>query len=133
MGNHSLINLKLLGRLCEAHKYFAKKEEYSDVVKLAQELFERGQFDSCENELSKLPSSAELLGNLVKKLKGKSICKTLKKIQEGTIENDLLTAKGLSSLLTHIIIEVEQGNSEYRVLVPIVIEKLNEVTYNTLQ
>ena len=84
-------------------------------------------------ELDKLPSTGVLLERLVEKLKGKSVSKTLRKIQEGKTEDNLITAKGLSSLLTHIFIECEKGNTEYRILVPSIIEKLNEVVYNTLR
>jgi len=126
------MNEKLLNRLLEAEKYFTQKK-YVEIVELAKELFERGQFDLCEKQLSKLPSSGELLEKLVKKLKGKSVYRTLKQIQEGKVGNDLYTAKGLSSLLTHALIEIEHGNNEYKVLVPIMIEKLNEIIYNTLQ
>lgn len=129
---NNLCNLKLMDRLFEAERYFTKKE-YLDTIKLARDLFERGQFDTCQEELDKLPSNVKLLEQLVKKLKGKSISRTLKKIQEGKVENSLITAKGLSSLLTHIFIEVEHGNSEYKILVPSIIEKLNEVIYSTLR
>lgn len=124
--------LKLYSRLFEVEKYFTKKE-YVGTVELARELFERGQFDLCGRELEKLPSGAKLLGNLIEKLKGKSVAKTLKLIQEGETKDGLLTAKGLSSLLTHVIIEVEHGNHEYKILIPNICEKLNEIIYNTLQ
>ena len=125
--------MKLWDKIRKAEKYFTAKE-YTAIVELARELFERGQFDLCEKELKKLPTDAKLLGKLVEKLKGKSVYKTLKLIQEGkAVENSLTTAKGLSSLLTHIIIEVELGNNEYKVLVPSIIEKLNEIIYSTLQ
>lgn len=132
MAKDNLCSLKLLSRLTATEKYFTKKK-YVSTVELARELFERGQFDLCEKMLEKLPSDAELLRQLVKKLEGKSVAKTLKLIQEGKVGNDLVTAKGLSSLLTHVLIECEHGNMEYKVLVPNIIEKLNEIIYNTLQ
>ena len=125
-------NLQLLNKLTEAEKYFTKKK-YADTIELARELFERGQFDLCKQQLEKLPTSVKLLEDLIGKLKDKHLYKTLRHIQEGKVGNNLLTAKGLSSLLTHIIIEVEQGNNEYKVLVPSVIEKLNEIIYNILR
>lgn len=132
IGNRDLVNLKLLNRIVEAEKCFIRKK-YAGIVELAQELFERGQLDLCEKQLAKLPTNAELLGKLVEKLEGKSVAKTLKLIQEGKVENNLVTAKGLSSLLTHVLIECEKGNHEYKVLVPSIVEKLNEIIYNTLQ
>ena len=139
MAKNNFHSLQLLTRIVEAKKYFTKKE-YVDTVELSRELFERGQFDLCEKQLEKLPSSAELLGNLVEKLgpqkgrpKGKSVYKTLKKLQEGRVESSLVAAKGLSSLLTHVFIECEHGNDEYKVLVPNIVENLNEIIFNTLR
>ena len=128
----NLCNLKLMDRLFGVEAYFTKKE-YLSSIELARKLFEQGQFDKCSEELDKLPSSAELLERLVKKLKGKSIGRTLKKIQEGKSKDTLITAKSLSSLLTHIFIEVEKGNFEYKILVPNIIEQLNEAVYATLK
>lgn len=125
-------NYKLLNRLAEAERYFTQ-EKYIDIVKRAKELFECGKHATCEKELDTLPTDGELLETLVKKLRGKSVAKTLKQIQEGKIGNDVLTAKGLSSLLTHILIEIEQGSNEYKVLIPNVVEKLNEIIYSALQ
>jgi len=133
------MNLNLYNRLVEARKYF-DKAEYLVIVERAEYLFQTHQNKLCEEELDKLPNSAKLLEQLVEKLgpqkgrpKGKSVYKTLKLIQEGKMDDNLVTAKGISSLLTHVFIEIEQGNSEYKLLVPKIIEKLNEVIYNTLQ
>lgn len=124
-------NVELLSKLIEAEKYFTKKE-YRSIVSLARELYERNQFDLCGTELDKLPSKEHLLKSLVAKLEGKSVYRTLKKIQEGVAENSLTTAKGLSSMLTHVLIECEQGNIEYRMLIPSILEKLSEVVYGIL-
>ena len=126
-----LDDYKLLNRLAEAERYFTT-EKYVGIVKRARELFECGKHATCGKELDILPTNGELLERLVDKLKDKHLYKTLRKI-EGKVGNDLLTAKALSSLLTHIIIEVEQGNNEYKVLIPGVIEKLNEIIYSALQ
>ena len=129
---YTTFSLKLLSRVSESERYFTKNK-YVGIIKRAKELFERGDFNLCGKELDKLPNSAELLETLVKKLKGKSVLKTLRQIREGKIGNDLLTAKGLSSLLTHAVIEIEHGNNEYKILIPNIIEKLNEIIYNTLR
>ena len=128
----NLCNLKLMDRLFGVEAYFTKKE-YLSSIELARKLFEQGQFDKCSEELDKLPSSEVLLERLVKKLKGKSVGRTLKKIQEGKSKDTLITAKALFSLGTHIMIECEQGNDEYKILVPNIIEQLNEAVYATLK
>lgn len=121
-------NIELLNKLVEAEKYFSNKK-YQVIVKLARTLYERGQFDLCKVELDKLPTREQLLKNLVQKLVKKSVYKTLKKIQEGKVENDLVTLKGLLSLGTHIVIECEHGNSEYRILLHSLLEKASEIVY----
>ena len=120
--------IRLLERLSKAEKFYTKKD-YSNILKSSRKAFENGQFAVCEKELDKLPSSAILLERLRDKLKDKHLCRTLRKIEEGKAGNSVLVAKGLSSLLTHIIIECEHGNTEYRILLPNVVEKLNEVIY----
>jgi len=124
--------MELFFRLQEAEKYFTK-DEYRTTVNLVRALYERGQFDLCETTLSKLSTKEQLLKRLVEKLKEKSVYRTLKKIQEGQVDNDLVTAKGLSSLLTHAVIEIEQGNTEYKMLIPSILEKLNDVIYTVLK
>ena len=120
--------LKLLNRLTEVEKYFTKKE-YVSTVKLARELFERGQFDLCGKQLEKFPTDVMLLGQLVEKLQGKSVAKTLKLIQEDKVGKDLVTLKGLLSLGTHVVIECEHGNTEYGILLPKLLEKVSEIAY----
>ena len=124
--------MKLLDRIFEAEKYFVG-DEYVDIIELARRLFNKDQFEKCVEELDKLPSSEVLLERLVKKLKGKSVGRTLKKLQENRIKDDLVGSKALFSLGTHILIECEQGNSEYRILLPSLLEKLNEITYSMLR
>jgi hypothetical protein len=125
---NSMEKVKLLEKLSKAEKYYVK-EKYLPIVKYARKLFENGKFGLCDLKLNELPSSAELLEQLRSKLKNKHLCRTLRKIEEGKAENSLLVAKGLSSLLTHIIIECEHGNEEYKLLIPNVVEKINEVVY----
>jgi hypothetical protein len=119
--------LELFDKLVMAEKYFTRK--YADTVELAKELFERNQLDLCEKQLNRLPSSGDLLEKLVSKLKDKHLYKTLRKIEEGKVGNDLLTLKGLLSLGTHIVIECEHGNDEYRILLPNLLEKISEMIY----
>jgi len=132
MGISDTDYMKLLDRVFEAEKYFTGKE-YKDIVRRVRQLFDRDGFDLCIKELDKLPSSADLLERLVGKLEGKSVSRTLKKIQRGSGKDNLVAVKGLFSLGTHIMIECEQGNTEYKILVPSIIEKLNEITYNILR
>ena len=56
-----------------------------------------------------------LLEQLCIKLKKKPVYKTLRKIMKGTADTDE-SLKALFSIGTHIVIEIEQGKSEYMFL-----------------
>lgn len=131
MMKDDICSVKLMIRLHEATKYFTKKK-YNGIVGRANEFFEHRQFNLCEKELAKLPNHFQLLENLVKKLKEKRLHKTLRKIQEGKVENSWVTLKGLMSLGVHMVIECEHGNSEYGILIPTILEKINEISYSLL-
>jgi hypothetical protein len=88
----------LLGRLLQVEKYFRSKE-HKKIVEQLWCLYTEGKFDLCEKQLTSFPTEAQLLSRLVEKLQGKSIYKTLKLIEKGKVGNNMLVAKGLSSLL----------------------------------
>lgn len=118
--------LELLDRITKAEKYFSDTD-YSSIIQTCSNLFKRGKLILCEKELEKLPTEDKLLEELVQKLRGKSIYKTLEKIEEG--EKDVFVIlKGLSSLLTHCVIECK-SNKEYLMLVPVIVNKVNGVIY----
>ncbi|MHA1883065.1 MAG: hypothetical protein ACTSUO_08475 [Candidatus Thorarchaeota archaeon] len=119
----------LLEKLLLFERYY-KGSKYEAGVMLASSYYEQGLYKLCEKELEKLPSQEQLLKKLIEKLKGKSVYKTLKRLWSGKIDDSVTTLKGLSSLLTHTLIEVEKRNTEYRILVPLIIEKVNELAYN---
>jgi hypothetical protein len=68
-----------------------------------------------------------LLSDLLEKMEGKPVSKTLSRIDE---KLSWTSIKAISSLLTHAIIECEQGNSEYHVLVVHLQEKLGQMIYD---
>ena len=47
-------------------------------------------------------------------------------------EKTFTTLKSLSSLLTHAVIECEHGNLEYRKLIPLLMERLNDASFSIL-
>jgi hypothetical protein len=80
-----------------------------------------------QESLNKLPTDAKLLKELVQKLKGKSVYKNLERLNKGgTGLNELKTA---SSLLTHVCIEIDSRNKEFRKLIPLLLEKINSISY----
>ena len=119
----------LRNKLDEAKKYFSNSEKYKTSLSLASNLFEQSNLEACRDILDKLPTRDSLLKTLVSKLEGKSIYRTLKKIHEDKEVDTLMKAKGISSLITHVLIEMESGNSEFSILLPQLLEKENELLY----
>ncbi len=56
----------------------------------------------------------------------------MRKIVEGKVtKDDPAYLKGLFSLGTHTMIEIEQGNSEYRCVLPTILEKISDIIYRS--
>jgi len=66
---------------------------------------------------------------LVEKLKGKSCYDNLKNISKGTSKDKIQEAIGISSLLTHSIIELKE-DPDYKILTSNLFEKLGMLLYN---
>jgi len=66
------------------------------------------------------------LATLVEKLKGKSVYTSLKRISEGKCENKVNEVIGISSLLTHSLIEMKK-NPDYVKLTDNLYVKLGEL------
>jgi len=133
-------NTELLSRLMEAEVYLSGTK-YQQIVNTTMNLFTKHKYKLCEQELSKLPTPDHLSMEIIGKLKDKKhiyttlrqICRG-KKIHDGVEEkiDGFTVAKGLSSLLTHVIIECQKGNLEFRMLIPIIQERLNEEIHNSI-
>jgi len=119
------MNRELFDRVVAAEKGFVNTQ-YESTAKKAWSLYEDGHFDKAHEALKGLPSPEQLLRNLIEKLKGKSVYKTLKRVNEGKATSPAEMVKALSSLLTHAMIEYED-HPEYRVLAPIIHEKIAEL------
>lgn len=128
MGPRNLKKKKLQNRLEESKKFFVG-EKYKTCISLASMFLGQGNIGSCEETLNKLPSKDQLLERLVSKLKGKSVYKTLKQIHEKDVDG-LTKLKGISSLITHCVIEMQDGKREYGMLLPLLIEKEKDLVEN---
>jgi hypothetical protein len=117
-------------KLFEVERFFSSTK-YDSLVKEANDLFFKGDYNKLEESLKKFPSRKDLLAELTETLKGKSVFDTLKKIVEGKIVNDYQALKGLSSLYTHACIECEKGNREYRLLLVDLYERIGALMYKT--
>jgi len=128
MGPRNKKKIHLRNRIEESKRYFAT-DQYQTVLSLAESFLSQGNLVSCSNMLDRLPTKDQLLESLVAKLKGKSVYKTLRQIHEKDGVSPLIKIKGISSLLTHCIIEMESGRKEYGILLPILLEKQSELIY----
>lgn len=123
--------IEFLGRIQAAKTYF-DGTQYQKIVESAQTAVDGGHFKRAVVILSSLPTDEQLLSQLMEKLKGKSVCSTLERIQSGKSVGGYTAMKGLSSLLTHIVIEMEQGHKEFQKLLPVVLHKLNEAGFKVI-
>ena len=122
---------QVLSNLCEADKHF-KNSKHKEIIKEAWILWNSNHsLKSIQQRLNQLPSDKQLVSQLIEKLKGKSVYKTLKRL--GKIKNPMQEAKALSSLLTHAIISVEQGEVQYGKLFPLLLTKINEKVYKAIK
>jgi len=123
-------NQDTLRKLEEAKVFFANTQ-YGHIVREATRYFERNELGLCLTQLGRLPSAKVLLDQLVEKLKGKSVHKTLERAKRNG-NTGLVELKALSSLLTHATIECEQGRLEYKRLIPLLLERINDVGFGVL-
>lgn len=119
---------ELIQKVFELNKYFLNTK-YNGLVITLNECIESRSFIAAREKIKEFPTDKMLLDELVNKLKGKSVYTNLIKSRG---ENDLVSLKSLSSLLTHTIIECEKGNTEFKKLIPLLLEKINEISYKIL-
>jgi len=121
--------LPVVDRLEYAERYFSYSPDYSKSVKEARRLFDDCAFSTCSKKLKKIPTVDQLMEQLVERLKGKSVYKTINRIiKEGKVD-PIDRIKGLSSLLTHAMIEMHD-NPEYAAVAKVVLERLNSLVYD---
>jgi len=115
-----------------ATQYFLGTK-HDNIVQEACKAWENSDYATCEAILSKLPTTDVLLKTLVEKLKGKSVYTNLERIQSKDGKLDWQALKVVSSLITHAVIECECGNTEFKVLIPVLLEKLNNFGFDLLK
>jgi len=122
----SVMDKTLQKRLIEARRFFSS-DKYKTVLSLASLYLDQDRPEACKEQLDRLPTKDDLLERLVKKLEGKSVYKTLRQIHENKGVDTLTKMKGLSSLVTHCIIEMQSSGTEYGFLLPSLLEKEQEL------
>lgn len=122
------MNLELLAKIQEAEKNF-RGTSFEKIVKEAWSQFNSNKANGAKESLDKLPTPQTLLLKLFDKLQGKSVYKTLRRMNEGKVTTTDEELKGLFSLCTHVVIECQQGHPEYKMLLPILHKKIGELIY----
>lgn len=117
---------EMLSKLVEAEVIFTGTV-HEKTVDAAFAEYETGDNKATLRLLNQLPSQETLLRELIEKLKGKSVYKTLKHMDESNMDSAEESVKGLFSLGTHIVIECEKGRREFRMLLPLVYDKIGEL------
>lgn len=102
--------------------------KYQPLIEEASKAYLKEEYKKLNLIFEKFPNEYLLLEKLVEKLKGKSVYKNLQLIlKEDKTINEVDKEIALSSLYTHICIEVKQGNLEYSMLKNITLQKLNNI------
>jgi hypothetical protein len=116
---------KVFSQIVKAERDFLNTKYKKTVVEAYRE-FDAGDHQIAKQLLDKLPTEQEMLSELIEKLKGKSVYRTLKKIDEGKETDENAILKGLFSLGTHVLIECQQGKEEFRMLLPFIYKRIGE-------
>ena len=116
----------VLKRYAELHCLYKDTNKLA-VLRQAESHLMENEYEKANVLLEALPSKEQLLDKLYENLKNKPVHKTLKKLLEGKCDNIYQGMKGLFSLGTHICIELEKGNMEYR---PLLDETLGAIYKN---
>jgi len=105
---------------------YLKGTQYGPFVERVRILLDEGQERAAEEVMAFLPTEKDLLESIMEKMKDKPAYKTLKRGLKKNA-NDTAFAKGLFSLGTHILIECEKGNTEYRMLLPTLYSRIGSL------
>jgi len=98
--------------------------KYEPLVENATAAYVRGDYAKIDEILTQFPDDIKLLAELVEKLKGKSVYTNLQKLLEGKETSTEQAVISTASLITHVAIDLKEGNKEYKRLMPSLYAKL---------
>lgn len=110
-----------------AQKFFAGSPRYGKIISEAVQCDAVGMHTKAKILLESLPSERQLITELITKMAGKSVAKTLIKLAKEESVPVVEMLKGWSSFMTHVAIEIEHGNTEYRMLLGRLYEKIGSL------
>lgn len=122
---------QLLQRLIEVESCAGLAKRYQIQIATAQKHFDKHNLEECSKILEQIPTADTLYQALLKTLRGKHLYRTLRQIDEGRPLAHYTKLKALTSLLTHIFIEIEKGNTEYELLVYQILDAVNVLAFSS--
>jgi len=116
MKNYSNLILRI------TREYIGTK--YEPLVDEATAAYVSGDYQKIDEVVKKFPDDIYLLETLVNKLEGKSVYTNLQLLLEGKETSTEQAIISTASLITHVAIDLKEGNKEYRRLLPSLYAKL---------
>jgi hypothetical protein len=110
-----MTRVEVVDKYQELHELYSKTDKSAVLVRIEECIF-NNDIEGAEELIKQLPDKSMLQEQLYEYLKGKSVYFTLKKLVNGKCDNLYEGLKGLFSLGTHLCVELEKGNMEYRSL-----------------
>jgi len=123
--NNSELKDKVSQRYLALHQLY-KHTDKMDILREAESALLDRQYEKADKILSQLRTREQLLTKLMQHLQHKSVHRTLERIMSGKTANLYESLKGLFSLGTHICIELEKGNMEYRGLLEEIMDSIQK-------
>ena len=121
--------ISVFDKIVEAEKYFSDTKYQVHTDHAARLLLLGDEAGATKYMEKHLPTVEMLFSELLEKLKSKPVYKTLALIERGETQNNFQKLKGFSSLMTHICVECDYGNMEFRMLIPYVYERISELIF----
>ena len=120
-----LTEAEILKRYVELHRLYIDTPK-KDIIREAETLIGAGMYKAAEAKMAVLATKEQLLESLFTKLRGKPVASTLRDVLEGRCKNLYGGLKGMMSLGTHLCIELEKGNMEYKPLLEDVLASIHK-------
>jgi hypothetical protein len=98
--------------------------KYDVLVDEATKAYIRGDYKKIDEIIEQLPNDLILLEELVSKIHGKSVYTNLKLLLEGKETSTEQAIISTASLITHVAIDLKEGNKEFKRLLPSLFTKL---------
>jgi hypothetical protein len=125
------MNQELFTKLVDTEKHL-KHTKYQKDIDKAWVFFKQEDYIKVMNIFRRLPTQEGLMKKLIQSLKGKPVYKTLFQLTKKEKDNSITRLKAWFSLGTHAVIEIEQGRTEYKLLLPLVFQNIECLTADVL-